>query len=316
MPANQEDSTSEALEPLGNFLIWTPEIDALAEHVAKSIRRGLPGIAVTGKPRVGKTNACKYLKHLIPQVMGHNVCVLNWEIPESLASEREQIQCALQDMQCTTYSHRDIAVLRSRLLDEIYTAAGIANSRRLLIIIDEAQNLKLDYFGLLVHVYNTLDYNHYRPFFLLVAQPELIGIRHQLAHRSKYQVLGRFFNDMPEFGGILPEDFEAVLTSFDTPAREDDPPPACAYAPGLYESGWRLNSLAAGYRGALDAIRAESTIDQRVRMPMQYFRMATIDLLDRLGSGENTPEEINTPLLIDVFKASGFHNVILHYVDD
>ncbi|WP_087686549.1 ATP-binding protein [Pandoraea sp. PE-S2R-1] len=316
MPQSQKDSSKDDREPLGNFLIWTPEIDALAEHVARCIRLGLPGIAVTGKPRVGKTNACKYLKHLIPQVMGHNVCVLNWEIPESLASEREQIQCALQNMQCAQFSHRDIAILRSRLMDEIYTAAGVANSRRLLFIIDEAQNLKLDFFGLLVHVYNMLDYNHYKPFFLLVAQPELTAIRHQLAYRSKYQVLGRFFNDMPEFCGILPEDFDAVLTSFDTPAREDDPPPACAYVPNLYEYGWRLNSLAHGYRAALEVIRTEANIERRVRMPMQHFRMVTIDILDRLGRGELTPEQIDTPLLVDAFKASGFHNVVLHYVDE
>lgn len=301
-----------------NVTVWTPEIDRLGQSVGRWVRMGLPGGTVYGQQRNGKTRACSYLVQFLPEVLGYQMEVLHWTVPEQIeskVSEREFNQEFMQQSDCNRVSSRDISVLRKRFHTHLVDLAIGAGSKRIVIIVDEAQNLFRAQFGYLIHCFNCLEKLGVHPFFLLVGQPELQNTPVSWAEASGMQVLGRFFAREHRYRGVDRIEVGAVLDSFDMPADGETSGDLAKSYPGEYESGWSLRKLAPFFVEAIDMVMQQHNVQSGLRLPMQYFHATLLGLIYRVMDEKISLSQINTPMVLTALKESGFLNVLAFYVD-
>ena len=310
-----EESPNQDL--LGNDAVWTPEIQLLGTTVARWIRLDLPGAIVVGKQRCGKTWACSYLEQVLPTLVGYPVATLTWKIPSvDVPRERPFYQDRLIDSGCTAVSHRDLAILKQRLFSYIVEHADRDRARRVVIIVDDAQNLLVEHYDMLMHCFNRLEGLRRRPFFLLVGQPELRNTASNWKEGNALQIVGRFFTHIYQFRGIGLDDLEVVLESFvfTVQGRTLQSTPLTTGLE-LTDGDWNLVAIADPLREAIHLLLAKQNISETVRLPMQYLRACVLSLLNYLVENKVSPTKVSTALMLHCLNESGFPSVMLCYVE-
>lgn len=303
---------------LPNTVVWTPEIDRLAQQVAKWIRIDQPGGTVYGAQRNGKSRACSYLAGTLGSVLGYEVAVLHWTIPDQIESkqtEREFVQEQLQQSNCPRVSGRDLAVLRRRCHSHLVELAHGCGSRRLIILIDEAQNLTRKQYGYLIHTFNSLEQLGIHPFFLLVGQPELRNTPGSWAEASGMQVLGRFFSREHLYRGVDVSEITMVLQAFDVPVENDTESVFARVFPDAYAAGWSLEKLGKPFEEAMAITMRQHNISNGLRLPMQYLRSTLLEVLHEALDNRKAPEMLTSTDMLTALDASGFLRVLAYYVD-
>ncbi|HCY15442.1 MAG: hypothetical protein A2Z93_01540 [Curvibacter sp. GWA2_64_110] len=319
---SNETLPSTMAEPVGllpNLTVWTPEIDRLCSVVARWIRLDLPGATVYGQQRNGKTRAAKYLAGALPTLLGYEVAVLHWIIPEqqhAKQTEREFVQEMIQQSGSVRVQSRDLAVLRRRCHTHLVDLAREAGSKRLVVIVDEAQNLSKAQFGYLIYCFNALEGLGIYPFFLLIGQPELENTPTAWAEAGGMQVTGRFFAREHIYRGVRIDHIENVLIAFDTPPEDNAPSPLALAFPAAYASGWGLSALAPQYREAMELVMKKHNIPSGLRLPMQYLRASLLGLLYRVMDKKLDLGQINSAMVFRALKETEFFKVLVYYVDD
>nr|WP_315491423.1 ATP-binding protein [uncultured Rhodoferax sp.] len=319
---SNESLPNNMTEPAGlmpNVTVWTPEIDRLCSVVARWIRLDLPGGTVYGQQRNGKTRAAKYLAGAISTLLGYEVAVLHWIIPEqqhAKQTEREFVQEMIQQSGSARVVSRDLAVLRRRCHTHLVDVAREAGSKRLVVIVDEAQNLSKSQFGYLIYCFNALEGLGIYPFFLLIGQPELENTPTAWAEAGGMQVTGRFFAREHIYRGVHINDIEEVLKAFDAPSEDNAPSPLANAFPDDYASGWSLAALAPQFREALELVMQKHNITSGLRLPMQYLRASLLGLLYRVMDKKLSVRRINSAMVFNALKETDFFKVMVYYVDD
>ncbi len=315
-PSNEPANASLGLLP--NVTVWTPEIDRLCATVAGWVRMDLPGGTVYGQQRNGKTRAAQYLASAIGSVLGYSIAVLHWIVPEQLESkqtEREFVQEMIQQSGCMRVSGRDLAILRRRCHTHLVDLAKAAGSKRLIVIIDEAQNLTRSQYGYLIFCFNALEQLGIFPFFLLIGQPELRNAPESWREASGMQVLGRFFAREHIYRGVNCADVEAVLQSFDVAAEGESAPPLARIFPSAYASGFELAKLSPVFVEAMEIVMKQHNIAGGLRLPMQYFRASLLGLLYRVLEEQLTLDMVNSAMVFNALKETEFFKVLAYYID-
>jgi type II secretory pathway predicted ATPase ExeA len=312
------DLPSDATGLLPNVNVWTPEIDRLCAMVARWIRMDLPGGTVYGQQRNGKTRAAQYLARAIAEVLGYSIVVLHWIIPEQIESkqtEREFVQEMIQQSGCMRVGGRDLAVLRRRCHTHLLELARATGSRRLIVIIDEAQNLTRSQYGYLIFCFNALEQLGVFPFFLLIGQPELRNAPESWREASGMQVLGRFFAREHIYRGVHSADIEAVLDAFDEPLEGEGAAPLARSFPAAYEGGFALKKLAPQFTEAMQMAMKQHNIPSGLRLPMQYLRASLLGLLHRVLDERLNLDLVNSAMVFNALKEADFFKVLAYYVD-
>lgn len=316
-PAFQaEPETQDLILP--STVVWTPEIDRLASQVAKWIRIDQPGGTVYGAQRNGKSRACSYLAGMLGSVLGYEIAVVHWSIPEQVEAkqtERDFIQEQLLQSKCPRVSSRDLSVLRRRCYTHLVDLARASGSRRIVILIDEAQNLTRMQYGYLIHTFNSLEQLDVYPFFLLVGQPELRNRPDGWAEANGMQVLGRFFAREHLYRGVAQSEIALVLQAFDVPVADETASMFARVFPGAYGAGWSLDKLGTPFEEAIALIMRKHNISKGLRLPMQYLRSTLLGVLHRALDEKKAPEMLGTVDVMHALEASGFLRVLSYYVD-
>lgn len=314
MDSEQKDDDADALE---DAVIWTPEVERVAKTVARWVRLDTPGGTVFGKQRNGKSSACTYLAAVLPGTIGYQLAIITWTIPKNDSSkEREFTQERMQQSGCSAILHRDVAVLRGRLYDHIFQLAAAAGARRIVVIIDEAQNLCAEQYGYLVHCFNALVSRQLRPFFLLVGQPELKETTYSWLRSAELQVVGRFHVNRHVFRGIALSDLKAVLSEFDKSSTPDGPSRASILLPDAYARGWRIADLDVPLREAVQLASRQHNLTEEIRIPMQYLRSTVLAFIYYIVEERVDPMQASSAVLLRCLRESGFLYVITHYVEN
>jgi len=286
----------------------------MATAIGEQIRLDSPGMMVSGAQRNGKSSACAYLAAVLPSVIGYPLHVVIWNIP---GDEKYTLRAFLQERlaQCNydAISHRDVAVLRKRLIDVLVERTAQRAARRIVMIVDEAQNLSHEDFKRLVHIFNELNSRSIRPFIVLVGQPELKNLTDQWTAMNSMQFVGRFCSRKHDFLGIDLADLEAVLAGFDD---EEDPEVSAAFrvAPRAYSEGWRIAHLAPLIVDAVRAVSDKQNIQESVRLPMQYLRGCLLSMLYRIVQDGMRPQLFPPAMAIQCLIDSGFADVLQYYI--
>lgn len=312
------ESTAECLDILPDLIVWTPEIDRMGYVLVRWIRMGLPGGAIYGQQRTGKTRACVYLARNLSTILGYSVAIVIWTMPERLdakPNEREFYQEITLQSGCPRVAGKDIAMLRRRCHSHLVELANKAGSKRLVVIIDEAQNLTQAQYGYLIFCFNALEKLNVQPFFLMIGQPELQNASSNWAEGSGLQVLGRFFARRHVYRAVHRDEIKDVLDAFDEIPDGEDRPALQRVFPDAYANGWRLKHLASAYEEAVDLMMTKHNIEAGLRIPMQYLRASLLSLLFRVKDEGLTLEHVSSAMVFSALKESEFFEVFAYYVD-
>lgn len=303
---------------LPDSTVWTPEIERFAICLARWIQLGLPGGAVYGQQRNGKTRACWYLHSALPELLGYPIAILHWAIAgqdEKKQNEWEFTQDMAIQSDCDRVAGRDLALLRRRLHKHMFDLTSVNGSKRLLIIVDDAQNLRRLQFSYLIHWYNVLEGLGIRPFFLIIGQPELLNAHKSWNEINGMQVLGRFFSREHRYRGIDPTEIKDVLESLDVTEPGEQGFALAKTFPAAYAGGWRLQNLATAFKEATQILMKEQTIESGLRLPMQYLRSSVLSMLYRAIDDNIPVHMLTTAMALTALKESGFSGVLSYYVD-
>lgn len=311
-------TVADAVGLLPNLTVWTPEIDRLCATVARWVRMDLPGGTVYGQQRNGKTRAAQYLASAIGSVLGYSMAVRHWIVPEQLESkqsEREFVQEMTQQSGCVRVGGRDLAILRRRCHTHLVDLTKSVGSKRLIIIIDEAQNLTRSQYGYLIYCFNALEQLGIFPFFLLIGQPELRNAPGSWREASGMQVLGRFFAREHIYRGVQTCHIKLVLEAFDAVPEGESGPPLSRVFPAAYAAGFQLQMLAPIFVEAMDMVMKHHQIAGGLCLPMQYLRASLLGLLYRVLDEKLSLENVNSAMVFNALEEAEFFKVLAFYVE-
>jgi hypothetical protein len=314
--AGDTEPTTGGLLP--DSVIWTPEIERLKRFVVGCIRMQLPGCAVAGGQRFGKTYALKYLEQMLEESLGHTIPVVQWSIrPQGtrVITDKSFIQQRMRQTQPMAIMSHHEAVLECRLHTALVDLTLNGGSRMLLIMIDEAQNLDRTGYAHLIFLFNSLEMQGVRPFFLLVGQPELKDAPNIWRQMAGYQVLGRFFNQMHVYRGISMQDLAQVLAHFD----EEMPTGgrvSTHLMPQILGTEWTFAQWEKPFREAVGIIMVKHNLPQNLTLPMQYLRSSLLNLLDYTSKTRMDPRLVQAPLVLRAIRNSGFFSALAYCIEE
>lgn len=313
-PVEQALADSRFLELLGTSPIWTPEIEELAGVLCANIRLDFPGMAVFGQQRTGKSSACEFLIKILVSAVGAPLAMFQWNIADADCTERSFTQDVMLQSGCHAIASRDIAVLRNRFYDHIAQVSQELGARRVVVVIDEAQNLRRNCFAYLIKIDNELNRRRLKPFFLLVGQPELARMASAWLQADGHQVLGRFLGRQHPFRGILLSDIGPVLEQFSASSMEEGR--LDAVFPSDLKSGWRLSDWTSALQEAFGICAAKQSIpDGQLRVPMQYLRAVVLAMLYEALDERLELRSSSTVNCLRGIRYSGFESVLSYYVE-
>ncbi|GAB3758913.1 hypothetical protein GCM10028796_05300 [Ramlibacter monticola] len=309
----ENDKRRAILAPVA---VCTPEIMRLAKAIRDWIATDLPGAAVYGKMRNGKTWGVEYAVAMLPHLLDMPLGIVRWEMDtehERTPSRREFIQDRLVQAGCYAISHRDIAQLKRRLYDHLEGIAMKAGTHRLLLVMDEAQVLNLTHYLVLKGICIQLVKRKLMPFVLLVGHPELSDVSTGFVETSAVHLLARFFCREHWFRGVAKEDFSTVLPGFDEPDQDDGTCSVQREFPTAWNAGFRVAGLASSYIKAIEAIESKQQVKGGLRLPMEYMRISLAVLLQQCQESGKDPGKLEASDVLEAIHSSGFFKVLMYY---
>ncbi|MBV9492389.1 MAG: ATP-binding protein [Verrucomicrobia bacterium] len=172
----REDGEGHPIERR-DYLLTTPAIKALFDHVCEWVDFAIPGAIIAGRPRLGKTRAIEALTVLLEwQYPGLPVHWIFCEDHEQ-TTERTFFEDALRDTGHSYVKQGTARDKRNRLIEALLQSARERDQRRVVVFADEAQRLRERQYNWLVDVHNALDRRGVALIVFMVGQPELVDIR-------------------------------------------------------------------------------------------------------------------------------------------
>jgi hypothetical protein len=301
--------SKNAAESLGHFAVWTPEIELLARAILGWIALDLPGACVHGIQRTGKTWAIDYILASASEFFSTTFFLVRIVIPENLPDRGNMLTAEWLIQHGVIANTRDPARLKKRLMDWLREMMQAASAERLLLFVDEAQNLTRAHHGQLMYWHNIFEDAGARPFTLLVGQPELGASAVSYVQMNELQVTGRFYERMHEFQGIACGDVIKVLRAFQQPTVLDGMEQPCGLAqvfPNHWANGWRVEAWAPSIVAAVQELSRARSLPKVPRIPMMHLRALIIGGLDEMKRTGKCLDALPKDLLDALMKRSGF----------
>jgi hypothetical protein len=167
--------------------------------------------------------------------------------------------------------------LRGRLVHKLRQVADQRGDDRVVLFIDEAQNLREIEYEWLRDVHDELENHELRLFTFLVGQTQLLAQKSVLQAQDKDQIVARFMVEELAFKGIAcGGECAAVMAAYD----HGEYPAASGwsytrfYVPQAYSAGLRLGESGALLWAAFEDAHINARLEGPVEIPMKYFTSA------------------------------------------
>jgi hypothetical protein len=275
----------------GRYLIATNEICNLYDTLNKWINNRVPGGIIYGKPRLGKTRAIEYLNRIIFATYNYKLAIYiikcrHYKYP----NEGIFFENFLRDINHGICSSGKPHEKRNRLINFLRERAEAYNTNRVIVFIDDAQELFEMQYGWLMDIYNELD--SYRIFLtvILVGQEELIHQRSAFIESKKQQIIGRFMVHEYKFTGIKNiDDIKTCLRAYDLDSEYPENSGwsfTRYYFPEAFPQGNRLENCAEDLYCVFKNLRKEAkNLKSSFEIPMQYLTLTVEYALCTFGTG-------------------------------
>ncbi len=249
-----------------------------------------------GRQRFGKSAARRYL---VGSIDAKKEMVVVWaevqrDVKQRLARDRLWREfLRAKDQQANLYSSNPYDTLVNKLRVE----ADARDTDKVIICVDEAQNLSLEGLGDMKKLVDDLVDFDLSPFVVMSAQPEILLRPERLKRFHKEDIADRFFTHMQRFRGLMPTEFEEVLAHYDT-ATWEGITYTRHFLPRLWAEGWTLAAQARAFQDAFSDLNAKLGTGTE-EVGMKYLVAAVRRFFTKVGDSKPTLKE-----QADVIKAS------------
>jgi hypothetical protein len=267
----------------GNYVIPTASLERWVNSILAWSSTNVLGAITPGRPRIGKSCAIRYFAENHRALLKGDVSVVTTEIaPHRSTTEKMLYGDMLRTMGYPT-TKGDPEVRRSLFVGRLVEAAGWSALRKVLVVVDEGQNLDSFTLGLLSAVHNELVRNHkVTCMWLIVGQEELRSFRQTLIAEGKRQLVARFLRGTLEFGALrADDDFRYCVSCYDKLRFPLGHGPTYTghYAPAAVAAGYLLESDVDLILETLQKVAAEHGILCLDELSMEAFVSVMNDLL-------------------------------------
>ncbi|RRJ24979.1 MULTISPECIES: ATP-binding protein [Pandoraea] len=231
-------------------VVPTNAIQEAFSVVQDALLRYESGVCFLGESRFGKTSAIRAINAAINQNFESVPRILFNAKEHDHATERALYTDMLVDLNYREADRGTAVARRIRLFTLLLDAAQCKRSDRILMLIDEAQNLRRDDFTHLRDLSNDLARHGVKLVTVLFAHPMLNQLRNELVGEGRTDLIGRFLLKPYAFHGIRSSaDLADTLNCYDDPNTFSYPPSSriCIssfFLPEAFAGGWRLKGEA------------------------------------------------------------------------
>jgi len=275
----------------GKYIIVTNEINSLYDKVIQWVGNRIPGAVIVGRSRLGKTKSIDYLRLNLPDDLGdlfpiYHICCRY----HKLANENAFFENLLDNVKHNLSTSGKANYKRKRLTNFSLERAETSGHSKLLLFMDDAQNLHDADYAWLMDINNELDRCGVSMTVLLVGPKELLNHRSGYFTTNEAQIIGRFMVQEYQFRGITTlEDLRTCLIGYDSDSEHPDKSGwsyTRYYFPESFANGYRLEEHSKDLYDLFFELKKETS--KEIEIPMQYFT-ASVDTALRIYGydGEN-----------------------------
>lgn len=265
-------------------VIPTQPINELYQIVRQLVFVRETGCCFTAHSGVGKTRALMMLEHLVRRRMPEVLVIPHNTWNHQVASIRAFYKHFL-----TAIGHPDLRGetfdLRHRLIRRLVDMARENKSPVVLLLIDEANAMRIDDFLFLKDVYNELDKDGIQLITVMMGQePHFSDVLALLRERGRLDLISRFARRKMNFRAFsTEEDFRGLFRHFDTAIypMESGLTWIQNFIPEAWDKGFRLADQVGAFLEAVD--RCATPISRSVGIPgRQLFTAIRSYLLEQM----------------------------------
>lgn len=297
----------------GFYTLATPPVEVFFNTVAQWIDIGVPGGCITGWPQLGKTWAQDYIKAHICEKTGEQFPVYQYSCPdsvESIITENKYFGDMLDQCGHDLPDSGNAGVKRRRLVNYMVEQAHSMGASKILLLVDEAQQLTVLHYTWLMAIYNQLHRHGIRLITVLAGQPQLNTRRSDLKSEGQAQIIGRFMLVQCEFTGLRSvRDFKRTLELYDF---EETFPVGTNWTytrfflPKAYDAGLRLSAQDQLIWSLYEEVSRSAGLPKFVEIGMGDFASFVQCLLKLNMDSDDESFELNREVLLDAIQYSGF----------
>lgn len=256
------------------YLLGTKPIEEWANCCAHWWEIGLPGAYTCGERRLGKTRAARWVRLHRERVFGRPcACFFVPQRTYGISTPRKFLSHLLQATGHSLHSSGDESAMRTRLAIHLKESVASLEDQRVILMVDEAQDLhRMDY-KVLINLSNELEEDDVRIFVLLIGQPELEARCQVFKSTRQRHILGRFMGDSFHFRGIESAmELRHVFHQYDAKMfypEDSDISYTQAFAGEGFHRGFRLADQADLTWSVMQQMRDEYGIKSKMSIPMR-----------------------------------------------
>lgn len=289
-------NSSNLLEDATGFWIPTPMATRLKNKIEAWIHCGYTGALVLGEARLGKTRALKALENQITDRNGHPIRIFYTHYGQrDVQSIRAVFAQLARRLDYKVKRQTSDALLEDVAL-RLSEAAATNQTRRVALVIDEAQLLSIEQLDAFADLYNELCTLNVNCSMFFVANRDQFGpMLRALLRKENLYLTERFFIDVENFYGIRSEkELKACLDGYDRFVVTHSPKAVATeyFCPTLYEQGWRLADIAPIY---WRRFREDYAIPERMNSwgMAKFTRATNLLLMDYLPSCTDKEDRVS-----------------------
>ena len=259
----------------------------------------LPGGVVWDHPRVGKTQAIRYVTGRAEALLGAPIPVTlhsSWDPTHTSLTENRFFGDLLRELGYPLLGTGTAAIKRQRVIDVMVERTRSAGEHRYLLFVDEAQWMATVQLRYLMDLHNQLKIADVRLITVLVGQPELCEMKTNLRGARQNHLLGRFMTAVHRYEGVTGRpDFARLCRALDD--QSEFPIGSGVsftryFVPQAFDAGWRLEANATLVWETLEAVRLTESIPSCPELPMQALAALIRWLLQSLAAEDAATLEL------------------------
>ena len=228
----------------GDYIIVTPQIKALTENILFIITNKLTGALIYGIARGGKTTAKRCLIKAINKLFKSDSVIFSVSCSGGrYANEKRFLTDLLGGIGLPIKTREQTEDRRERIINYLISRAKSSKGKKVILFMDDSQNLKEINYIQLMDIYNRLDDSGITLSTILIGSDELKDTMDKFIKEGKSHIVGRFMVHDFNFTGIRNlEQFTAVLKFYDEKCYPTDSD--CCFTkyffPEAYDKGYRV----------------------------------------------------------------------------
>lgn len=278
-------ATHPVLTPTG-LAFKAPPLTEFLQEFSRLVSIGELSLACVGLPRTGKSTARRFLETQFESNKKMAVYSAGLQKGGGRRGSFWRDFLRQQSASMALMSHLPY----DALFNDILATSDRLGTEKVLVIIDEAQNLTIQKLAALKKLTDELQEHDLAPFTLLFAQSDWTALLDSLTWHGHFDLVDRFFSRRYRYRGLYLNEIAGFLQAYDQNRWPADSGTAYTqfFAPERWQQGWRLASAAPDF---VEAFRAHLVPGEK-EVRMKFVAMAARALLVNLRTEPPTKARV------------------------